>query len=243
MTTHPAHPAHTAHPIQLRLPGQAAAPDGPLDPFMMYVLHHGFRRDLADFAATVPATPVDDAGTWRALSRRWAMFAHALHHHHTGEDLELWPLLLERCDNAEAEILQAMEDEHDEIDPLLEECAAGFARMSDRADEQTRVTLADALHRAQEVLGRHLAHEETDAIAIVQRRLTPQDWDAFEEKMSKRSGLAETLRTCPLMAKGLTGPDREAVYARIPAILRLMIRLGGPRFRRLDDRAFYYNPR
>ena len=61
MTTHP---AHTAHPIQLRLPGQAAAPDGPLDPFMMYVLHHGFRRDLADFAATVPVTPVDDAGTW-----------------------------------------------------------------------------------------------------------------------------------------------------------------------------------
>ncbi|OCW85383.1 hypothetical protein A8M60_06005 [Nocardia farcinica] len=176
MTTHPAHPAHTAHPIQLRLPGQAAAPDGPLDPFMMYVLHHGFRRDLADFAATVPATPVDDAGTWRALSRRWAMFAHAL-------------------------------------------------------------------HRAQEVLGRHLAHEETDAIAIVQRRLTPQDWDAFEEKMSKRAGLAETLRTCPLMAKGLTGPDRDAVYARIPAILRLMISLGGPRFRRLDDRAFYYNPR
>lgn len=34
MTTHP---AATAFPIQLRLPGQAAAPEGPLDPFMMYV--------------------------------------------------------------------------------------------------------------------------------------------------------------------------------------------------------------
>ena len=240
MTTHS---AHTAHPIQLFLPGQAAAPDGPIDPFMMYVLHHGFRRDLADFAATVPVTPIDDAGTWRALARRWTMFAHALHHHHTGEDLELWPLLLERCDSTEREVLEAMEAEHDEIDPLLEECAAGFARMAEHADAAGRAALAEALLRTEEVLGRHLAHEETDAIAIVQRRLTLPDWDAFEEKMSRRAGLAETLRTCPLMAKGLDGADRDAVYARIPAILRLMIRLGGPRFRRLDDRAFYYNPR
>ncbi|AFR47785.1 hemerythrin domain-containing protein [Gordonia sp. KTR9] len=240
MTTHP---ARSTHPIQLMLPGQAAAPEGPIDPFMMYVLHHGFRRDLADFAATVPVTPIDDAGTWRALARRWTMFGHALHHHHVGEDFELWPLLLERCDTTEQAVLAAMESEHDEIDPLLEECSEGFARMTGHADDATRAALADALRRAEAVLGRHLAHEETDAIAIVQRRMTPYDWNAFEEKMAKRAGLAETLRTSPLMAKGLAGPDRDAVYARIPAVLRLMIALGGPKFRRLDNRAFSYNPR
>ena len=32
-------------------------------------------------------------GGWRALAGRWALFAQALHHHHTGEDTGLWPLL------------------------------------------------------------------------------------------------------------------------------------------------------
>ena len=33
-------------PAQLRLPGQAAAPEGPVDMYMMYLMHFGFRRDL-----------------------------------------------------------------------------------------------------------------------------------------------------------------------------------------------------
>ncbi|MBD0863919.1 hemerythrin domain-containing protein [Gordonia sp. zg691] len=240
MTTRP---TTTANPIQLRLPGQAAAPQGPIDPFMMYVMHHGFRRDLADFAASVPVTPVDDAGTWRALAQRWTMFAHALHHHHSGEDLELWPLLLERCDSTEQLVLQAMEAEHDQIDPLLEECEAGFTRMAAGADDQARAGLAEALRRAQTVLGDHLAHEENDAIAIVQRRISMADWQEFEEKMAKSLGLRETIRSGPLMTKGLTGADRDEVFTRMPTILRLLLTLGGPRFRRLDGRAFYYNPR
>jgi hypothetical protein len=32
-------------------PDQAAAPEGPVDMIMMYVLHHAFRCDLAAFAA------------------------------------------------------------------------------------------------------------------------------------------------------------------------------------------------
>ncbi len=44
-----------------------------------------------------------------------------------------------------------------------------------------------------------------------------------------------------MMVKGLSGADREVVFARIPpGILKLLIKLGGPRFRRLDGRAFYY---
>ena len=38
--------------VQLRLPGQTAAHEGPVDMHMMYVMHHAFRRDLAAFAAT-----------------------------------------------------------------------------------------------------------------------------------------------------------------------------------------------
>ena len=49
---------------QVRLPGQAVAPPGPVDLTRTYLMHHAFRRDLADFMAAVAATPPDEPVTW-----------------------------------------------------------------------------------------------------------------------------------------------------------------------------------
>ena len=69
------------------------------------------------------------------------MFATALHHHHSGEDAGLWPLLLSRADAAGRTLLEAMEAEHGEIDPILQACAAGFARLAERPDADARAAL------------------------------------------------------------------------------------------------------
>ena len=161
---------------QVRLPGQAAAPEGPVDMTLMYVMHHAFRRDLAAFAARVPAVPVDDAATWLALAQRWTGFAAWLHEHHSGEDAGLWPLLLERVDAAGdaagRATLEAMEAEHAEIDPLLEACARGFARMAAGGTADDRGALAVRTAAARDALCRHLEHEETEAMVLLQRHLT-----------------------------------------------------------------------
>lgn len=107
----------TTWPTQIMLAGQAAAPAGPLDMWMMYVTHHAYRRDLAKFLSAVEHTPVDARSTWRALSVRWDLFALALHHHHAAEDAGLWPLLRQRADPAGQQMLAAMEAEHATIDP------------------------------------------------------------------------------------------------------------------------------
>ncbi|MFL6117640.1 MAG: hemerythrin domain-containing protein, partial [Catenulispora sp.] len=60
---------------QISLPGQTHIADGPYDQTPMYLMHHAFRRDLAAFAAAVPATPVEDRVTWRRLQQRWELFA------------------------------------------------------------------------------------------------------------------------------------------------------------------------
>ena len=171
--------ATTTTPRQLMLPGQAAAPSGPVDLAMMYVMHHAFRRDLTAFVAAA-RTPVGDRRTWQRLERRWQLFSTVLHHHHSGEDAGLWPLLLERADAAgdreSRATLEAMEAEHGEIDPLLASVAAGLARLAAHADEDERAALEVRLVAARERLGAHLAHEERDAMAILQRYATPEDW-------------------------------------------------------------------
>jgi hypothetical protein len=154
----------------LMLPGQSAAPEGPVDMTFMYVMHHGFRRDLTAFVAAAKATPAGDRAAWEALEQRWELFSHILHLHHTAEDDAIWPFLMDRVDAEGRATLQAMEAEHDQIDPLLQACADGFATLARKPDDDARAALVVRLTATRECLTRHLAHEETDAIALISPR-------------------------------------------------------------------------
>jgi iron-sulfur cluster repair protein YtfE (RIC family) len=234
-------PVATAWPEQLRFPGQAAAHPGPVDMTMMYVMHHAFRRDLAAFAAAAAATPAQARTTWRALAARWDVFAAALHHHHTGEDAGLWPLLLERADADGRGTLAAMESEHAEIDPLLAACTAGFARLSAEADDDARAALAIRLTATRASLARHLEHEETQAIAIVQQVMTEQEWQEVEQ-VHFRSGLrtADVLALVPWALHRVPPPLRRSVFARSGRPHHAMWLLTRRRFEQRERVAFAY---
>ena len=73
---------------------------------MLYVMHHAFRRDLAAFVAAAPATPLEDRDAWQDLAARWELFATALHHHHSGEDAGLWPMLMSCADTTGRALLR-----------------------------------------------------------------------------------------------------------------------------------------
>jgi hypothetical protein len=234
---------HPNWPTQITLPGQTAAHDGPVDMAMMYVMHHAFRRDLAAFAAAAAATPAGARSTWRALAARWELFSQALHHHHSGEDAGLWPLLMSRVDTAGQATLAAMEAEHGEIDPILTACAAGFERLASYADEDARAVLAVRLVAARESLGRHLRHEECDAIALVQRHLTDEEWHALEEEHFKGDdiGFAQIVALVPWVLHGMPAEARRAMFAkpggRAHHLLWMATRRG---FERREHLAFRY---
>ena len=206
-TPHRTAPARTPRG-QLVLPGQEAAPDGPVDLTVMFIVHRAFRRDLERFAAAAAATPAEDRATWQALAARWEVFSFVLHHHHAGEDAGLWPALLQRVDavgDAEGRAtLEAMEAEHLDIDPLLAACAAGFARLAETTDDDARAALAVRLVAAREHLARHLRHEERDALRLVQQHLTQADWDALEEEhFRQKQSFAAFLRLVGWVAHDL----------------------------------------
>ena len=62
---------------------------------------HPARPTTPSGGRAVPRTPVEEPESWRARAGRWELFSATLHHHHHGEDLWLWPLLLERADPSE----------------------------------------------------------------------------------------------------------------------------------------------
>ncbi|MGY2703789.1 hemerythrin domain-containing protein [Nocardioides sp. HB32] len=235
MTTQP-----TTWPRQLRLPGQAAAPEGPIDMQTMYLMHHAFRRDLDAFAGAVRSTSAGDRRTWKALADRWELFAAVLHKHHLAEDDQIWPALVQLGTLEDIAVLEAMESEHGEIDPLLESCAAGFRRLARRADEDARAALAVRVCAARESLRRHLAHEETEAIAIIQRLIDTARWAEIEAGIGKGASLREAVRTVPWVGYGVPREALERVLRDVPTTFRVIWSLTRRGFARREARTFRF---
>jgi hypothetical protein len=232
-TTHPDWPA------QIMLAGQTAAPEGPVDMFMMYVMHHAFRRDLTMLTEAARATPAADRTAWRLLDQRWGVFHEALHGHHSGEDAGLWPLLLERAEESDRQTLLDMEAEHGEFEPLLEACTQGFARLAEHADDDARAALAVRLAATRECLARHLRHEETEAIAIIQRVLTQADWDRLDEEHFKEDlTFRKVVRVVPWAASGLPREVLDEVFTKTEPGFKTIWRLTRRRFARREALAF-----
>lgn len=235
--------ARTETVTQILLPGQQAAPEGPVDLMSMYVMHHAFRRDLTAFRAAVEEAPLADLPRWGALHRRWAFFAAALHHHHAGEDAGLWPLLSERAsmagDDEAGAMLDAMQAEHAQIDPLLADCTTGFERLAWAGSETVRGALSQSIEGARDLLDRHLAHEERSAMEVVQRYLTDQDWRRVEREHF-RAGvtLKQAWTVVPWSQHGLPAAVRRKVLAAGGLPFKVIWLLGRRSFLRAEEAAF-----
>ena len=235
----------TTQTDQIMLPGQTAAPEGPADMTMMYVMHHAFRRDLLRFTSAVGATPLEDRVTWQALAARWDRFFTILHHHHSLEDRYIWPFLMERADAGERETLEAMEAEHGHIDPLLTSVSEGFTALAgDRLPagaEDVRAALRVRVAVTRDTLGRHLQHEETEAIVILQRHSTTADWHRIEKEQIGKHKIAVPM---PFMvgwcAEEIPAKELDTIFGIVGAPFKVLWLLTRRGFRRGESKAFRY---
>jgi len=235
----------TACPDQITLPGQTATPSGPADMTMMYVMHHAFRRDLNRFVSAVTETPLEDRETWKALAARWGRFFTILHHHHSVEDRFIWPFLMERAAAGEREILEAMEEEHSHIDPLLASVADGFRaldgdRLPGGADD-LRAALRVRMVATRDTLARHLEHEETEAIVILQRHSTTADWHRIEKDEIGKDKIPVPM---PFLvgwcAEEVPPKEMDEIFGIVGKPFKVLWLLTRRGFRRSERKAFRY---
>ena len=238
-------PATSARP-QLELPGQIHAAAGPHDLSGMFVAHHGFRRDLYRFARATRTTPVDDAQTWSALATRWERFGEILHHHHVTEDTAIWPELFGAVD-AEGDrgahvTLDEMEAEHEVVDPMLAACAAGFAAMAATPDRQTRAHLTEVVHATHASVYGHLAHEETEALPILQRHLSGKGWKKAERKAKAEKDPRKLAFLVPWLADGLPQPVLAQAFGSMGPAIKVVLSMTKTRYERAEWMAFRHIP-
>ena len=206
------------------LPGTDAARHGTgdADLTIMLAAHDAFRRDLTRLVRSAAAADLSDPARRQSVEAGWELFKHQLLLHHTAEDEIIWPVLRPRLAHSEhaLSVLDAMEDEHELIDPLLAAVDTVFAQHDD--------SLADVIDALVSSLTGHLAHEERDGLPLIGVALTAAEWRRVGFRIARRNGLSEGGE---MFAWILDGADGDAALRTLPPPLRLLYKgVWKPRF-------------
>jgi iron-sulfur cluster repair protein YtfE (RIC family) len=219
------------------MPGTDAARHGTgdADLTIMLAAHDAFRRDLTRLARVAAAADLSDPARRQSVAAGWELFKRELHLHHTAEDELIWPALRPRLAHSQhaLSVLDAMEEEHGRIDPLLAAVDAGFAAAArDGEDDRLGVDrLADVIDALTSTLTGHLAHEERDGLPLIGVALTAGEWRKVGFRIARQNGMSAGSEMFAWMLDGADRSGAAATLGQLPPPLRLLYRtVWRPRF-------------
>ncbi len=102
-----------------------------------------------------------------------------------------------------------------------------------------RAALAARTAAARDRLGRHLEHEETEALALVQRHMSQADWHRMEqEHFGGRMPVATMAFLIPWVCDEVPAHIRRRAFAEAGRAFLVAYALTRPRYERQSRRAF-----
>jgi hemerythrin-like domain-containing protein len=165
----------------------APAPTDPdlVDTRDMVVVHTAMLREFRLAPRVVSRVAAGDTSRARVVESHLDLLCGLLHHHHSGEDELLWPVLAPRLSAAGTAQLEVAESQHAGIEEALDRVGAARAAWLIAVDDTTRDELADALTAAYGLLAEHLEFEERHLLPLVAAHCTEAEWHAVGEAGAK----------------------------------------------------------
>ncbi|MFF3563610.1 hemerythrin domain-containing protein [Streptomyces sp. NPDC002574] len=193
----------------------------------MYMAHRALRREFRLLPDLIWSVAPGDIGRAEVVGAHAVLLCRILHTHHEGEDLLLWPKLVERGGAEAAAIVPTMEAQHHAIDTVHTEVTGLLERW--RSTALGGEELAGAFERLATVLVEHMALEEKEILPLTERHLTAVEWHELGEH-----GMATVpKKDLPLvfgMAMYEGDPEViKAVLATAPLPVRLLVPVLGRR--------------
>jgi iron-sulfur cluster repair protein YtfE (RIC family) len=149
----------------------------------MLMMHDMFRREFALMPGLAGGVAAGDRDRAQIVSEHIETVSTILHHHHIGEDENIWPLLLDRCADL-APLVRLMEDQHQQVATLIHEVDEALSIWRDNVTVEPRAALADALDRLIPPLKEHLSAEQDRVVPLMEQYITDAEWNKMVEKES-----------------------------------------------------------
>ncbi len=202
----------------------------PADTRMMGIVHSALRRDLVRLRLVLGTPAAQEPKRRTALAEHAIWLMDFLHHHHTGEDEGLYPLVVRRNPDAAA-LCERMDADHDTITPAMDGVRAAAQRHLAHPASADFALLA-ALTALEEPLVPHLAREELEMMPVVSDSISHAEWVEWHESMVHGSMSALAFEGHWLI-DGLDEESIQVVVGPVPAVPRfILVRLLGGAYRR-----------
>lgn len=192
----------------------------------MAVIHRIYRRGFPMLANLVRRTPTGDTAGVEAVAAHIDFLLNGLHHHHTGEDENIWPRLLERA-APEAEWIKRMETQHEVVAERSEQVRALLEDWRRAPADGTE--LAAALDEFTLALVEHLDDEEAHIVPLIRTHITAAEWERFGQETFEKFTNPEKLIATGVLEDVATPEEAEWFTGGLPLPIKLMWRFAGRR--------------
>jgi hemerythrin-like domain-containing protein len=194
----------------------------------MIVVHRVFRREFSAIPSLVRHVRAGDAARARVVADHLGLIMAGLHMHHSGEDVVLWPLLLERAAPSTA-LVETMQHQHHRIDEYAEQLQPLASAWASDPSAIRGEQLARLVEQFSAALLEHLDLEEREILPLVSAHVSVVEWDS----LGKHGKESMSQRQLPLMFGAILEDadqdERQRMLAHLPAPIRLVMRRVGAR--------------
>lgn len=192
----------------------------------MAVIHRIYRRGFPMVADLVRRTPAGDTTRSESIAVHLDFLLNSLHHHHSGEDDQIWPRLLERA-APQAELIERMETQHEVVAERSEQVRT---LMEDwRQDPADGTELAAALDEFTDALVEHLDDEEAYVVPLIRAHITAAEWEQFGQEIFEKFTNPEKLIATGVLEDVATPEEVDWFVGGLPLPIKLMWRFVGRR--------------
>ncbi len=181
----------------------------------MYAVHDALRHEFAKLPIMVKAVEVGNGDRTAVVGRHILLMTAFLHAHHSSEDDLLWPVLRERSPDA-AEVVELLEHQHEDMVELLNRAEVQTSAWMEVPGIQERSSLHTTLIALERKILHHLASEEQQAVPLMQRDLTQEEYDRLGEHSRGLMTQEQLTIALGLILDDTSANRAEAVLAGMP---------------------------
>jgi hemerythrin-like domain-containing protein len=200
----------------------------PIEVRDMKIIHETFRRAYEESAQLVRANSSPSPARVKFLADHIDFGLNMLHHHHEGEDMILYPLLVLRVPD-HATRTEQIDHEHQEVKTSIDAAMSACEKWRAAASTESGEKLATSLDALNTALLPHLDNEEREIVPLAAVTVSQKEWDSLA-----KHGIAAIPGNKKLIAFGmilepLNQTDQAFMLTNLPPPVKVLYRLVGRR--------------
>jgi len=200
----------------------------PIDVRDMRIVHETFRRVYEEAAQLLRANPTPSPTRVTFLADHIDFGLTMLHHHHEGEDLILYPLLVARVPDHAARTEQ-IDHEHQVVKGSIDTALSACSSWRSTPTPETGERLASSLDDLNAALLPHLDNEEREVVPLAAVTVTQKEWDGLGKHGVAAIPANKRLVAFGLILEPLNADDRNFMISNLPPPVKVLYRLVGQR--------------